>query len=160
MVKRILIDTSGIKASRAGVAVDTASEKDLILSIKSAGLQMYQTGTLSLTDYNSFANYPPGPTYRYRRGTLTFGKTFSKPPIVLVCGMYSSSKMDINPLVHVYTADPPGPGDTYICIEPALCWEVSTTTLTVYIGKDISGLECWGSSCDTARYYIFENPTE
>ena len=85
MVGRVLINTQGLRVSRPGVEVTTASAADLTFNSNSGKyLSPYMQGSFGPASYSLISsNYGQNTSFEIWQATLFFGRTFASPPIVL-----------------------------------------------------------------------------
>lgn len=136
---RAFMDETGFKIAKDGFDARTTSEVNILFSSSASMLAQYITGIVTLS---SSGDYDGG----YNKGTVSFGKTYARPPICFVGPIFASgTKVDITIM-----------GDQgSLSYRPSLFWVTSTTSLTIYCRK--SGSPWFGSGSTSARYYIMEN---
>lgn len=79
---RVRMDANGINIAQAGRGVDDG-EEFLTFSAKAIALPIYLRGTVAVSGSGVDTGAPDPYNNLYRRMTISLGKTFSAPPIVL-----------------------------------------------------------------------------
>jgi hypothetical protein len=85
MVGRVLLDTQGLRVSRPGAEVTTATAADLTFNSNSGKyLSPFMQGNFGPGSYSLInSNVGQNTTFEIWQATILFGKTFASPPIVL-----------------------------------------------------------------------------
>lgn len=157
---RMRINAAGIKIAKAGKDVDSAALADMLFDSTFTAARVVMTGTVTVPN-------PPRGDWdddfddQYGSQTVSFGRTFPAPPIVLVAGQLPDGGADITCFVHHHI---PVTSGTLVVI-PTYQISVTTTSFTLSVERTwateshdpdlhVRGL---GSITRTWRYWVLEN---
>lgn len=94
---RTFIDKNGIIIAKPGYS-HTAGQQHLNFSNLCIAMAVYMSGTVSLTGPGVDTGAPDPYNNRYRKATVSFGKTFSVPPIVIFSCITSDGTVSYLPV--------------------------------------------------------------
>lgn len=142
---RMRLDPSGFKIAKAGFDVDTASLANMIFTTDLAGMQLRQTGVVTVAAYSGYLDTS------YRRAVVNFGTTYAQPPLVLAAGIVSSTESDQFPWYwESYTAGGPAIQLPWYSIE------TYTNRFELYVLNYRDGFpDRKGSPATQWRYFVF-----
>lgn len=140
---RARLSTDGIDIAKPGYDVDTASIENMQFSSSLVAMRLALTGIVSVANFTGYMDD------RYRRGQVTFGTPFVRPPIVMVAGLYPDGSTDQSPIVLRTVSDQQGRAWGL----PVYQITVSTTGFDLFVTKD-----SWAGNRPTDwRYFVFQN---
>lgn len=143
---RTFINKNGIIIAKPGYS-HTAAQQNLNFSNLCVAMAVYMSGTVSLTGSAVDTGAPSPYNNRYRRATVSFGKTFSVPPIVIFSCITSDGTVSYLPVRGVFGGQVSG-GVYRSRWEPYHFVAITTTNFTIWnIQANIS----------TAAYVVLEN---
>ncbi len=116
MARSVVLNSEGIFIGMPGYDPLTSDARNVLFSSKAAQQRIYDRGVIAL---NQIENDD-----RYRRGNVTFGKTFQRPPIVLVAGIIDENQADSTLCTPFGLM---GYGSVTYQVEPYYSLEISTT---------------------------------
>lgn len=144
---RARIDRNGIAIAKAGFDVDTASPAEMTFHPSFVAARLFMRGTLAVGNYTGTGDNI------YRRGTVSFGKTFARPPVVIVGGVRSDGGLTMTPFLQTFFS----PQNSLGQITPHYSVEIGTSSFTLYVKRNDPSNGFYGPVETSWRYWVLEN---